>query len=172
MINITLLDDQYDKREITHTRYISRGVVLDENNNVAVLHLIRDDIFGKYDYFELPGGGIDENETPEDGAIREVHEELGVISHIVTKLGVVEDFYNLIKRRNMNHYYLLKVDRKAHQHLEEYETIMLMDIRWVSIDKAIELFATMPDDGVSLLVKRRELPILIEASKIIKGLDF
>jgi len=45
MINITLLDDQYDKREITHTRYISRGVVVDENNNVAVLHLIRDDIF-------------------------------------------------------------------------------------------------------------------------------
>lgn len=170
MINIYLEDNQYEKQEINHTRLISRGVVIDKHKKVAILHVIRDDLFGKYDYYELPGGGLNKNETPEDGAIREIHEELGVISHIVTKLGVVEDFYNAINRRNINNYYLLKVDKIAHQHLEPYESIMITEVMWIDINKAIELFESMPSDGVSLLVKRRELPILISAKKVIDGL--
>ncbi len=170
MINIYLEDDQYEKQEINHTRLISRGVVIDKSKKVAILHVIRDDIFGKYDYYELPGGGLNENETPEQGVIREIHEEIGVISHIVIKLGVVEDFYNSINRRNINNYYLLEVDRIAHQHLEPYESIMITEVMWVDIETAIDLFTLMPSDGVSLLVKRRELPILIETKKIIGNL--
>ncbi|WP_459500167.1 NUDIX hydrolase [Bacillus sp. C1] len=39
-------------------------------------------------YFVFPGGGIEENETPEEATIREVYEELGVhvkIQKLVTK---------------------------------------------------------------------------------------
>ena len=45
---------------------------------------------------------------------------------------------------------------------------MSLFVAWdLDINEAINLFASMPHDGVSLLVKRRELPILIEASKFI-----
>lgn len=169
MVNLFLEDDQYEKQEINHTRLISRGVVIDNNNRVAILHVIRDDMFGKYDYYELPGG-LNENETPEDGAIREIHEELGVISHVINKIGVVEDFYNLINRKNINNYYLLKVDQIAHQHLELYESLMIQNVLWVNIDDAINYFNDMPNEGVSLLVKRRELPILFESKKMIDNI--
>ena len=33
-------------------------------------------------YYVFPGGGIEENETPEEAAIRETHEELGVTVEI------------------------------------------------------------------------------------------
>ena len=167
MINVLLKDDQYEEKEITHTRLISRAVVVNDENKVAILHIVRDDIFGAYDYYELPGGGLNGDETPEVGAVREIHEETGVISEIIAKLGVVTDYYNMINRQNINHYFLMKVQRIAHQHLDEYEYGMIKDVIWVDINEAINLFASMPHDGVSLLVKRRELPILIEASKFI-----
>lgn len=43
-------------------------------------------------YFVFPGGGIEEDETPEEATIREVYEELGV--HIEIERLVTTDEYN------------------------------------------------------------------------------
>lgn len=37
-------------------------------------------------YYTIPGGGIEENETPEEGTIREIKEELGINVKIVEKI--------------------------------------------------------------------------------------
>lgn len=53
----------------------NRGsAILLENNRVVLIRRIRD---GKV-YFVFPGGGIEENETPEMATKREAYEELGV----------------------------------------------------------------------------------------------
>lgn len=175
MIHLFLEDDEYEKLPIDHVREVARAVILDEKGKVAILHLKRDDIFGNYEYYELPGGGKNKDESEEEAVLREVEEETGVEGKILAPLGIVEDYYNLIHRKNINRYYLIKEVGKERQHLEEYEKQMIQEVLWVEIDEAIHRFENMPSTGVSQLVRRREIPILLEAKKEIekrKNLSF
>src|SRR5574339_860739 len=61
------------------------GIVLIENDKVALIERHRAGL----DYFVFPGGGVDEGETPEQGAVREAMEELGVEVAIRRKLAVI-----------------------------------------------------------------------------------
>ncbi len=75
------------------------GVVLIEDNKVALIERFR---AGTH-YFVFPGGGVDEGETPEQAAVREAEEELGL--RVAIKRQVVEieigdsrQFYFLVER--------------------------------------------------------------------------
>ncbi|HET9909327.1 MAG TPA: NUDIX domain-containing protein [Anaerolineales bacterium] len=61
------------------------GVVLIEDNKVALIERHRAGL----DYFVFPGGGVDEGESPEQGAIREAMEELGVEVSIKQKIAEI-----------------------------------------------------------------------------------
>jgi len=54
----------------------------------------------------LPGGGIEDNELPEDAAIREVLEETGYIVEIVKKIG---EYTPINKLSKYTHLYEMKV---------------------------------------------------------------
>ena len=104
-INLKLKDDQYTYTYIDHARHIARAILINENNEVCLLKLLGDDDFGHRDYVETPGGGINVNETPSQAVIREVKEETGCESEIIDSIGIVEDYYNLIHRKNINYYW-------------------------------------------------------------------
>lgn len=53
--------------------------VIIENNKVALIKRVRDG----QEYYVFPGGGIENEESPEQAAIRETFEELGI--HISIK---------------------------------------------------------------------------------------
>ena len=63
----------------------NRGVaIIREDDKVALIKRIRNNEV----YFVFPGGGIEEDETPEAATVREAYEELGVhieIQRLVTK---------------------------------------------------------------------------------------
>ncbi|UQW98816.1 NUDIX domain-containing protein [Rummeliibacillus sp. G93] len=54
------------------------SVVILENKKVLLIQRIRDNSI----YYVFPGGGIENGETPKDGAKREAFEELGVIVNV------------------------------------------------------------------------------------------
>jgi len=62
------------------------SVVIVENDKVALIKRIRDSSV----YFVFPGGGIENGETPEEGAKREALEELGVEVKINKCLAKIE----------------------------------------------------------------------------------
>lgn len=66
-------------------RYGARGIVKKENGRIAVFYKK-----AKNEY-KLPGGGIDEGETPEEAFEREVLEEAGCEVKDITFLGITKE---------------------------------------------------------------------------------
>jgi mutator protein MutT len=65
---------------------IRAGIVLIQNGRVALIERHRAGI----DYFVFPGGGADDGETPEQAAIREAMEELGIKVAIKQKIAEIQ----------------------------------------------------------------------------------
>ena len=65
---------------------VRAGVVLIQNDKVALIERHR----AGTDYFVFPGGGMDEGETPEQAAIREAMEELGIEVAIKQKVSEIQ----------------------------------------------------------------------------------
>ena len=163
-----LIDDQYEYSTITHTRSVARAILINDSKEVCLLHVVGIDDFGNRNYYETPGGGINNDESLEEAVLREIHEETGFHASIITYLGYVDDYYNLIKRHNITHYFLLKAESFDHEELEEYEKEIISEKVWVSFDKAINLYKNMNKEKLETLVSKRELPVLLKAIKYLE----
>ena len=108
-IRIELQDTQWPLTYIDHDRQIVRAVVVDDEDSYYFVRAVRDDEFGAATLIETAGGGVEPGEALESAIRRELREELGAEVEILAGIGVVSDYYNLIHRHNINHYYLCRV---------------------------------------------------------------
>ena len=69
----------------------NRSVVFVIRNKKILVEKLNYPSEGKADFYSIPGGGIEEGETPEQAAIRELKEECGLDGTIVRKLA---ELYN------------------------------------------------------------------------------
>ena len=71
------------------------GLVIDSTGKLGLLIGRRDlkDATGKRILWSLPKGHIEEGETPEEAALREVQEETGIVSVIEKSLGVIDFWF-------------------------------------------------------------------------------
>ena len=88
------------------------GLVVDSTGKLGLLIGRRDlkDATGKRILWSLPKGHIEEGETPEEAALREVQEETGIISVIEKSLGVI-DFWFMSGGKRIHktvHHYLFR----------------------------------------------------------------
>ena len=168
VIYLSLQDNEFPFQGFTNLRLTARGIVFDERGLVAVHHIKRNDLFGDQEYFETPGGGVDEGETVEQALLRECREELGEEVEILCPLGIVEDAYNAIQRRNQNHYFLCQKTSQGKAHFVSEGDSLIQETLYLPLDEAIQKMRSQPKELVSRLVKQRELPILEEACRILK----
>jgi len=75
---------------------VRAGVVLIEDDKVSLIERFRS---GNH-YYVFPGGGVDEGETPQEAAVREMEEETGL--RVTVKQEVAEIHFDL----STQHYFL------------------------------------------------------------------
>lgn len=170
-IELELQDTEWEMTYTTHDRRIARGIVFDDDLNFYFVRVKRDDIhdeFGQAVYIETSGGGVEDLENLEDAIKRELNEELGVGVTVLGEIGFVSDYYNIIHRHNLNHYFLCKVISFGNKHLTEDEVNKwhLSTVK-MPLDEAIKAYKANATTKIARLVYNREMPILLKAKEII-----
>lgn len=115
-----------------------RGIII-RNGKIAMMHS------RKYNYYKLPGGGIEPEETLEDTLIREVREESGLIvkPETIKEFGYVRRIekgrYEDIFIQD-NYYFLCETESTVmEQQLDDYEAEEEFTLEFVSIIDAISV---------------------------------
>ena len=121
------------------------GLVVDRTGKLGLLIGRRDqkDSTGKKILWSLPKGHIEDGETPEEAALREVAEETGIQSEIEKSLGVI-DFWFMAGGKRIHktvHHYLFREDGGV---LAAQET-EVDEVAWFPLTEIVERLA-YPDE--------------------------
>ena len=167
-LKIDLQDTQWQFDYIDRDRNIARAVVYDEKGQFYFVRAERDDDFGEATLIETAGGGVEEGEDLLAAVKRELKEELGVKVTVICKIGVVSDYYNLIHRHNINHYFLCRAEEFGNKDLTEDEinSFHLSTLK-LSYEEAVQEYEYRANTRLGKLVANRELPVLHRAKEII-----
>ena len=165
---LDLPDTQWPFEYTDHDREITRAIVFDDPGYFHFVRAQRNDIFGEATIIETAGGGVEPGEDLHTAISRELKEELGVTVDVLCRIGVVSDYYNLIHRHNINHYFLCKVTSVGETHLtqDEIETFHLSTLK-LSYEDAISEYELRSHTKLGRLIADRELPILRQAKLIL-----
>ena len=166
---LNLTDNEWPLTTINHDRTIVRAIVIDDEENYYFARINRDDMFGKATLIETSGGGVEKDEDLETAIRRELKEELGANVDILCKIGVVNDYYNLINRHNVNNYYLCKVVSFVDKHLtkDEAEAFHLETLK-LKYEEALVEYQKCRNTPLGRLIANREIPVLKRARQIIE----
>ena len=164
---LELVDDQWSFTYTDHDREIVRAIVFDERGRFYFVRASRDDQFGKATLIETSGGGVEKGEDLISAIRRELREELGGEVEVICSIGVVSDYYNLIHRHNVNHYYLCKAMSFGEKHLmpDEIEDFHLSTLQ-LTYDEALREYQRRACTPIGRLIAARELPVLRRAREI------
>ena len=170
-IQLSLTDNEWEYEYTDHDREIVRAVVFDDEGYLYFVQATRDDDFGKATLIETSGGGVEDGEDFETAILRELKEELGAVAQIVCEIGVVDDYYNLIHRHNINHYFLCKAISFGTKNLtkDEIEDFHLSTLK-LSFEQAVAQYKKLGNTKIGRLVANRELPILEQAKIILSNM--
>ena len=133
------------------------GLVIDSTGTKGLLIGRRDlkDQSRERLLWSLPKGHIEEGETPEQAAVREVQEETGIESEIAKELGVINFWFmaggNRI-HKTVHHYLFKETGGKLAPQLTEVD-----DVGWFPLTEIVELLA-YPDEK-KLIAKSGDLII-------------
>lgn len=133
---IEVYADNLTKKDISNNwHFASRAIILHENK-ILLLHT------KKYDLYMLPGGRIENDETPEQACIRELEEETGFVGKIVKKTVVIKEFFHEASWES--HFYIVNVtdEPKRSVKFTEEEIILGIEEEWFTVDEALNLLDT------------------------------
>ena len=137
------------------TRLTARAIVI-KNNKILLMYTSR------YEDYSLPGGGVDEGESIEQGLIRELSEETGAQQiNVVKAFGLYEEYrpwykddFDIIHIKS--YCFVCNIaDEFGKAQLEHYEQQNGMTAKWVDINDAIahneHTLANSEKQGLSIL---------------------
>ena len=167
-LRLELEDGEWPLTYTDHDRQIVRAIVFDDEGWFYFVRAHRNDDFGKATLIETSGGGVETGEDLLSAIRRELGEELGARVEVLCKIGVVSDYYNLIHRHNINHYYLCRALSFGEKHLmpDEISDFHLSTLR-LTADEAEAEYRRRACTPIGRLIAARELPVLRRAREIL-----
>jgi 8-oxo-dGTP pyrophosphatase MutT (NUDIX family) len=138
------------KRTSRPTRYTKRvdevsagGLVVDSTGTRGLLIARRDQKDQTRLIWSLPKGHIEEGETPELAALREVAEETGITSEIARSLGVIDFWFMASGKRihkTVHHFLFKEVGGSLKPQVTEVD-----DVAWIPLEEIVTKLA-YPDE--------------------------
>ncbi len=117
------------------------GLVVDKSGELGLL-IGRIDKRGRM-LWSLPKGHIEEGESPEEAALREVREETGIKSSITRSLGVIDFWFMAEGKRihkTVHHFLFAEKSGRLEAQLSEVD-----DVKWFPLDDIAKTLA-YPDE--------------------------
>jgi 8-oxo-dGTP pyrophosphatase MutT (NUDIX family) len=92
--NLSTFDNEtLDQQQLRHAAVAIVIVKHPDSPNASILLTLRPDHMNRHGgQYALPGGQLDAGEAPVEGALRELHEELGLPIDAAQVLGVLDDY--------------------------------------------------------------------------------
>lgn len=97
-------------------------------------------------FYVLPGGGVTDNETVEQGILRECLEETGYKVKIESEIGLVEEYRTRDQKHYFNYCFLAKVSGTGEtQQLTQNEKNIGLKLEWFVLPEVKEIFKKQLD---------------------------
>jgi mutator protein MutT len=131
------------------------GLVIDSTGTQGLLigRIDHKDTSGKRVLWSLPKGHIEEGETPEQAAIREVAEETGITSSITKSLGVIDFWFMAGGKRihkTVHHFIFTEISGELTPQITEVD-----EVSWFPLAEIVDRLA-YPDEK-KLIARSGEL---------------
>lgn len=123
-------------RIFSKTRVGCRGIVI-KDSRMLISHEVNTD------YYLIPGGGLEVNETLEECCAREVREETGYIVKPNCHFLTMNEYYEEYKY--VSHYFICDIIGKSEQNLTTNEMKRGLIPEWVDPNKMLEIYSKHND---------------------------
>ena len=115
-------------------RYGARGIVLNSDGKIAIL------CKKNKNEYKLIGGGVEEDEEPNNAFLREVLEESGCIVKIDKCIGTIEEIKSQDNFKQISYVFVSHViEDTGRTHYTQKEKDEGAELLWVDLDDAINL---------------------------------
>lgn len=116
-------------------RISSRGIVIRRDGKIAIFNK------SNKNEYKLPGGGSENNESPEETFIREVLEETGCDVDIIEKLGITEEYKCKTNFKQISNIFVGMVKKDNNN----------LNLTQQEEDEGGKLLWVTPEEGLSLI---------------------
>ncbi len=116
----------------TKTRDGSRAIII-QDGKILLTHELNSG------WWLIPGGGMEEGETPKECVIREVEEETGLIVNPTEQFLILHEYYE--EYRYTGYFFVCEVTGKGKMNLTDVEKQRGVQPEWIPLKDAIELFS-------------------------------
>lgn len=143
-------------------REACRAVLFDEYQKVPLLYV------SLYDYYKLPGGGIDEGEGKDQALKRECLEEVGSEIEVIGEIGYVIEEREGHQLKQISYSYFGKILSKGKVDFTQKEINDGFELAWLDLDEAInKIKNSNPKCYEGKFIQERDLVIITKVKDII-----